>query len=79
MAFVNYLFFLYYVLRTGTFARTAAITPWQRSLLQRLLTHKFGPLPQGLQQRLQAATPSQLETWSFNILDAETLDEVFAG
>ncbi len=51
----------------------------EASLLQRLLMRKFGSLPQNLQQRIQTATPEQLETWSLNILDAQTLDDVFAG
>lgn len=49
----------------------------QATLLQRLLDRKFGSVPQTLQQRIQTATPVQLETWSLNILDAATLDEVF--
>lgn len=50
----------------------------EATLLQRLLTRKFGILPEPLQQRIQTATSAQLETWSLNILDAATLDEVFA-
>ncbi|HEY9280779.1 MAG TPA: DUF4351 domain-containing protein [Eoetvoesiella sp.] len=50
----------------------------EASLLQRLLTRKFGPVPEALQQRIQTATLVQLETWSLNILDARSLDEVFA-
>jgi hypothetical protein len=46
-------------------------------LLQRLLARKFGPISEALQQRIQTATPNQLETWSLNILDAQTLDDVF--
>lgn len=49
----------------------------EATLLQRLLTRKFGILPEPLQQRIQTATSAQLETWSLNILDAATLDEVF--
>lgn len=49
----------------------------EATLLQRLLARKFGPLPKDLQQRIQSATPAQLETWSLNILDAATLDDVF--
>lgn len=49
----------------------------ESTLLQRQLTRKFGALPDTLQHRIQAATSAQLETWSLNILDAETLDEVF--
>lgn len=47
------------------------------SLLEGLLTRKFGPLPATFQKRLQTATTVQLETWSLNILDAESLDEIF--
>ena len=49
----------------------------QAALLQSLLVRKFGPLPDACRQRVQAATPTQLETWSLNVLDAQTLDEVF--
>lgn len=49
------------------------------TLLQRLLIRKFGPLPETLQHRMQTATLGQLETRSLNILDAQTLDDVFAG
>lgn len=46
-------------------------------LLKRLLARKFGPLPESIEQRLNAATAAQLETWSLNILDATVLEEVF--
>ena len=49
----------------------------ETALLQRLLVRKFGPLPNTLQQRIHSATPAQLETWSLNVLDAATLDDVF--
>lgn len=49
----------------------------EATLLQRQLVRKFGVLPESLQQRIQTATSAQLEIWSLNILDAETLDEVF--
>lgn len=49
----------------------------ETNLLQRQLIRKFGTLPDMLQQRIQTATPTQLETWSLNILDATSLDDVF--
>lgn len=49
----------------------------EANLLERLLTRKFGPLPEELQRRLKDATLAQLETWSLNILDANNLDDVF--
>ena len=55
------------------------ITTGEATLLQRQLNRKFGPIPEAVQQRIQAATPAQLETWSLNILDATTLDGVFVS
>ncbi len=51
----------------------------QATLLQGQLIRKFGPLSPATQQRLDNAKPGQLEVWSLNILDADTLDYVFAG
>ena len=47
-------------------------------ILQRLLTQRFGPLDADLQQRLQTASPAQLETWAERVLEARDLEEVFA-
>lgn len=51
----------------------------QASMLQSLLTHKFGPLPESVQQRLESATAEDLQTWSLALLKANSLDEVFSG
>ena len=47
--------------------------------LQRLLERRFGPLPPTLESRLRDATVAELERWADRILDAGTLDEVFAA
>lgn len=47
-------------------------------LLKRLLARKFGPVPDRLLARVDAAPLEQLETWSDLIIDATTLDDVFA-
>jgi len=47
------------------------------AVLYRLLTRRFGPLGETTQARLDNATPSQLEQWTDNILDAATLEDVF--
>jgi hypothetical protein len=44
---------------------------------RRLLTQRFGPLPDGVEQRLHAATVQDLERWADRVLDAQSLDEVF--
>ncbi len=49
----------------------------QAILLERLLTRKFGALPDAVAARIRQGTSAQLEAWSLNILDAATLDEVF--
>ncbi len=46
-------------------------------VLAALLTHKFGTLTPGFQERLNHATSDQLQAWSLNILDADSLDDVF--
>ena len=46
--------------------------------LTRMLAKRFGPLSIETSQRLQSATPEQLECWLDRILDAPTLDAVFA-
>ncbi len=51
----------------------------QADLLLRLLTRRFGTIPDTTTERIRAATAEQLETWSLNILDAETLGDVFGA
>jgi len=46
--------------------------------LQRLLTKRVGPLPEAVQVRLSTATREEIERWLDRVLDAQTLDEVFA-
>ncbi|MBV5299952.1 MAG: Rpn family recombination-promoting nuclease/putative transposase [Rhodoferax sp.] len=50
----------------------------QSGLLQRMLVRRFGPLPQDMVQRLSNATTDQLELWADRVLDARSLNEVFA-
>ncbi|PRB84666.1 DUF4351 domain-containing protein [Pseudomonas sp. MYb185] len=49
----------------------------RQDVLLRLLTRRFGPLDPTTEQRLQQASSEELERWTDNILDAQTLDEVF--
>ncbi|MCC2597560.1 DUF4351 domain-containing protein [Pusillimonas sp. MFBS29] len=45
--------------------RTEGRQEGEAMLLQRQLIRKFGPLSESVQQRLKAATPAELEAWSF--------------
>ncbi|MCP5003640.1 MAG: DUF4351 domain-containing protein, partial [Planctomycetes bacterium] len=47
------------------------------SLLFKQLEKRFGTLPEPVAQRLQNATTDKLERWALNLLDAQSLDEVF--
>ena len=49
----------------------------ERTLLIRLLQHRFGELDEATHQRLEAATMADLERWTDNVLEARSLDEVF--
>lgn len=51
----------------------------ESALLGRLLSRKFGPIPADVLARLRGASSRELETWGVNLLDADTLDDVFAG
>lgn len=49
----------------------------QADLLLRQILRKFETVPDEVVQRIQSAADAQLETWALNILDADTLDDVF--
>jgi hypothetical protein len=47
-------------------------------LLEQLLTQKFGPLPPAYRDRLLSATEEQFARYSRRLLEADSLDAVFA-
>ena len=49
----------------------------ERTVLERQLRHRFGPLPAAVVERLGQASADDLETWADNVLDAGSLDGVF--
>ena len=51
----------------------------ETKLLVRQLTKRFGPLSAATQAQLDNATTDQLEHWADAILDAPTLEAVFAA
>jgi hypothetical protein len=50
-----------------------------RAMLLRQLSRRFGTVPEPIAARVAAATPPELERWSDRVLDATSLDDVFAG
>ena len=49
----------------------------QAALLERLLTRRFGPLPEEFRASLAAGSREQLQLWGDRMLDAASLSEVF--
>ena len=49
----------------------------ERAVLARLLRRRFGRLPPEAAERLRRAPGPELRTWADNVLDAESLDDVF--
>ena len=49
----------------------------ERAVLERLLRRRFGSLSPQIAERLSQASAADLETWAENVLDAETLEDVF--
>ena len=45
-------------------------------LLRRLLTHRFGPLPEWAERRLTDAEPARLEAWGERVLEAQSLEAI---
>ncbi|WP_236555923.1 DUF4351 domain-containing protein [Alcanivorax sp. S71-1-4] len=46
-------------------------------MLSRLLTRRFGALPEAVVARMRSADSEQLELWGERVLDASSLDDVF--
>ena len=51
----------------------------QRAMLLRLLGRRFGAVPEQIAARVAAATQQELERWCDRVLDAASLDDVFAS
>ena len=51
----------------------------QAELLLGQIQRRFGPVDAATMRRIQTAQPQALSLWSLNILDADTLDDVFQG
>ncbi len=51
----------------------------ESTLLQKQLERRFGALPAWVPQRLAQASPAQIEMWGLELLDAASLEDVFAG
>ena len=49
----------------------------ERRVLERQLQRRFGALSAKNTERLTEASMEDLETWAENVLDAQTLDDVF--
>ena len=57
---------------------TQGISQGELAVLRRLMTRRFGPLPLWAEAKLNQAGQAQLEIWADRVLDATTLEDVFA-
>ena len=62
-----------------TEGRTEGRTEGEAKLLRKQLIRRFGPLPTWAEAKLTGAGPAQLEAWGERVLDAATLEAVFAA
>jgi hypothetical protein len=51
----------------------------EAKVLLKQLTLKFGPLPQGVAERVQAASIEELDRWAERVLTADRLEQVIDG
>ena len=58
-------------------AREKAHIEGERTVLERQLRRRFGDLRPDIDERLRQASATDIEAWADNVLDAETLDDVF--
>jgi hypothetical protein len=49
----------------------------EAQLLERLLRHRFGALPDWVEAQLSNASAEQLEQWAERLLDVDSLDSLF--
>ena len=50
----------------------------EASLLLRMLRHKFGVVPTAAEERINKATPAQLELWSDRLFTANAVEDILA-
>jgi hypothetical protein len=58
--------------------RVEGLAKGRVEVILRQLTARFGPLPAKLTSRVRSASSAALDRWALRILDASSLDEVFA-
>ena len=64
-------------MRYVTSVERIGIEQGEMILLRRMLTKRFGELPQEIEIRLSQASIADLELWGDRILEAQTLTDVF--
>src|SRR5690606_917959 len=57
--------------------RQEGLKEGQAAMLHSLLSLKFGPLPESVQQRLKNADSDTLQAWALALFQANSLDDLF--
>ena len=66
-----------YVTSFERLAKEEGVQQGRSGLLIHLLTHRFGPLPDDMHQRLEQASTEEIDVWADRVLEADSLDQVF--
>ncbi|MDY0074133.1 MAG: DUF4351 domain-containing protein [Thauera sp.] len=59
--------------------REQGLDQGKQAILDRQLSRRFGPLDTQTRVRLTTASSEQLDLWAERLLDADSIDEVFAA
>ena len=65
------------LLAKGTYEK--GIQDGMSALVLHQLVHRLGPLPESVTRRVVDASPDELKRWGERVLDAGSLDDVFAA
>lgn len=66
------------IMTTGEMLMEAGRQEGRQQALITLLTHRFGELGEHERERVEQGSLAQLDAWMVRVLDARTLDDVFA-
>lgn len=58
--------------------RAKALVEGRREMVRKQLKRRFGELPEHVERRLRYADAEQLDGWALKLLDAPSLEDVFA-
>jgi predicted transposase YdaD len=62
-----------------TEGRTDGLSEGRAGILTHMLRHRFGDIPPSIHRRIERATEPRIKEWSIRVLEAQTIEDVFAS